>query len=100
MASAGAPDASAPSLYSDVIPPARFRADATVSLQLSDQRGIDGQCHPAFGPPPAGMKTDACAIGGRIVAPNPCSYPASDAYAHLLCHELGHVNGWPRTHGG
>jgi antirestriction protein ArdC len=31
--------------------------------------------------------------------PNPCAFPDSDAYAHLLCHELGHANGWPPTHG-
>lgn len=98
-AAINAASASAPSLYSDRTPPVRFQGDATVSLELSDQQGIDRRCHPRFGAPPAGMKTDACEMDGRVVAPNPCTYPDSDAYAHLLCHELGHVNGWPRTHG-
>lgn len=88
------------SLYSDSAPPARFQGDATIQLQLSDQADIDRTCHPLFGQPPQGMKTDACEFGGRVVAPNPCTYPPSDAYAHMLCHELGHVNGWPPTHGG
>lgn len=99
MAAAAVATATAPSLYSDARPPVRFQSDATVSLQLSNQAGIDRACHPLFGPPPAGMKTDACEVAGRIVAPNPCAYPDTDAYAHLLCHELGHANGWPRTHG-
>ena len=87
------------SLYSDVTPPVRYQGDASVQLDVTSQSGIDQRCHPVFGEPPAGMKTDACEIGGRIIAPNPCSYPQSDAYAHLLCHELGHANGWPATHG-
>jgi hypothetical protein len=41
----------------------------------------------------------ACASGRRITMPNPCDYPAGDEYAALLCHELGHLNGWPATHG-
>jgi len=45
------------------------------------------------------MKTDACETGGRIIAPNPCSFPDTDAYARILCHEIGHANGWPSTHG-
>lgn len=28
-----------------------------------------------------------------MVLPNPCAFPFSD-YATLVCHELGHVNGW------
>lgn len=31
--------------------------------------------------------------------PNPCDYPQTDAYARLICHELGHINGWPAYHG-
>ena len=97
---AGALAAAGPaSLYSDSTPPVRYRRDTTVQLQVTDQEGIEQACHPVFGPPPAGMKTDACEIDGRIVAPNPCRFPDSDAYAHLLCHELGHANGWPATHG-
>ena len=88
-----------PSLFSDATPPARFRGDASVSLQFRDQPGINRECQPLFGTPPTGMKTDACEMDGRIIAPNPCDYPSSDAYAHLLCHELAHANGWPRTHG-
>jgi hypothetical protein len=85
--------------YSDARPPAVFQKDATVTLQLSSQARIDASCQAMFGKPPSGFRTNACASGHRLVMPNPCSYPDSDAYAHLLCHELGHANGWPPTHG-
>lgn len=85
--------------FSDGRPPDRFQDDRTVTVQFTDQRGINEACHPRFGPPPAGMKTNACATGRRVIAPNPCDYPESETFAHLLCHELAHMNGWPSTHG-
>lgn len=30
--------------------------------------------------------------------PNPCSFRRGEEYAELMCHELGHVNGWPPKH--
>ena len=33
----------------------------------------------------------------RVIMPNPCTYPEVsniDSYAYLLCHELGHINGF------
>ena len=86
-------------VLSDVTPPARYQGDATMTVQATDQAGINAACNPLFGAPPAGMKTNACATGRRVVVPNPCRFDQSDRYAHLLCHELGHVNGWPSTHG-
>ena len=80
-------------------PPARFQAAATTVVQISDQAGVDRTCHALFGKPPAGMKTDACFTGERMVLPNPCDFPQTESYARMLCHELGHVNGWPSTHG-
>lgn len=29
-----------------------------------------------------------------IVVPNPCLMPETDFYAGIVCHELGHENGW------
>ena len=99
LLAAAAAALSAPSYYTDQTPPERFRRDTTVRLQITGQDGINQACHKAFGPPPPGMKTDACEIDGRVIAPNPCAFPASDAYARLLCHEIGHANGWPASHG-
>jgi hypothetical protein len=90
---------SAPSLYSNERPPERFQGNATIVLTTADQTGVDQACLAQFGPAPEGMKTDACETGGRIFAPNPCSFPETDLYARILCHEIGHANGWPATHG-
>ncbi len=84
--------------FSDGRPPGRFTGEATTLVQVTDQAGVNRACHPLFGAPPAGMKTDACFTGERMVLPNPCDFP-EERYARMLCHELGHVNGWPSTHG-
>ena len=68
-------------------------------VQRADQGEIQRVCEAKFGAPPAGMRTNACDTGERMVMPNPCNFPDTDRYAHLLCHELGHANGWPPTHG-
>jgi hypothetical protein len=34
-----------------------------------------------------------------LIAANPCLAARRDLYAAILCHELGHLNGWPSTHG-
>ena len=97
LAAAGLPPKTTP--FSDDRPPARFQGAVTVQLEVSDQARIDKICHPLFGTPPAGMKTDACQTGDRVIMPNPCSFPQTETYARMLCHELGHANGWPSTHG-
>ena len=84
--------------FSDGRPPERFQGDATVQLEVTDQAGVDRVCQPLFGKPPAGAKTVACQTGRRVIAPNPCLYP-TETYAQMLCHELGHANGWASTHG-
>jgi antirestriction protein ArdC len=34
-----------------------------------------------------------------LIMPDPCKFPATDNYARLMCHELGHLDGWPGSHG-
>lgn len=48
------------------------------------------------------LNTIACAdIGGhKIYMPNPCTYPEvkdENSYAHLVCHEVAHTEGWKHT---
>jgi hypothetical protein len=84
--------------YSDSLPPARFRGDNSIKVRFSDQAGVDAVC----GKAPCNMVTLACTSVRRpqlMTLPNPCRYPTSDGYAQLVCHELGHLNGWPATHG-
>jgi hypothetical protein len=86
------------SLFTSAQPPERFQHAATFVVEVQNQQAIDARCQPLFGTPPPGMKTDACSMNGRVILPNPCAYP-SESYARMLCHEMGHVNGWPPTHG-
>jgi hypothetical protein len=81
-------------LYSSEDPPARFRANTRARIRFMDEAAIGRACgDEGFG---------SCASIGPLrrpwlVMPNPCGIPES--YAKRLCHELGHVNGWPRLHG-
>ena len=85
--------------YNDGRPPARFQGDVNVAMDIRDHAGVAKECQALFGTPPQGMKTNACYTGRKLIMPNPCSIPQTDAYAHMLCHEIGHANGWPSTHG-
>lgn len=82
---------------SDVIPPPRFRYDSTTKLvTINTQAVMDQDC----GVPEKGRRL-ACTRGTRrhpvVFMPNPCDFP-DERYAHLLCHELGHVQGWGADH--
>lgn len=82
---------------SDDRPPLRFQSNnATVIGFVSV---LETYC----GTAPPGYQVQACVRqmknGGTVMfMPNPCAYPDSDAYAHLACHELAHINGWPANH--
>ena len=86
-------------LFSNSAPPERYTRDASLVLSISDQAGIEQTCQPLFGVPPPGRKTLGCTVGDTVTLPNPCTFPETETYARMLCHELGHVNGWPATHG-
>jgi len=86
---------------SDGRAPERFRADRTITIQFESPEAVNRIC--SNGRPICGYQFMACFIPGplgrRIIMPNPNSYPDDDPYAHLLAHELAHVNGWPGWHG-
>ena len=75
--------------------PLEYRHGAVAVVHFVDtQEEIDAVCGKA---PPGKTKLGCETEKGEIVVPNPCNYPeASDdnSYAHLLCHEKAHVNGW------
>lgn len=51
------------------------------------------------GVPPPGYRILGCHKDGTIVMPNPCKEEyVGEAYAKLMCHEMGHRNGWPGDH--
>lgn len=81
------------SVYSTDAPPMRFRKDRSFRLEIMEPAELSKACgDPAF------IACEGETIRGvRVIVPNPCGW--SGEYAHILCHELGHVNGWPRLHG-
>jgi hypothetical protein len=87
-------------IASDGMPPLRFRGDKEIRVTFKQQPLIDHACRDFAAP--AGFKRLACThvsvFGSIITMPNPCEFEF-DPYAVLMCHELGHANGWPSTHG-
>lgn len=81
------------------LPPARFRANTQVTVQLADPAEVERIC--GGGLPICGVRVLACHRRGHIVMPNPDLYPpdASLPWSDLFLHEMGHANGWPAWHG-
>lgn len=88
-----------PRTINDGTPPIRFRKDSGAVVWFVSPRDLQMVCG---GDAPVGMVYAGCQgekDGIPIIAvPNPCLFD-NEPYAHVLCHELGHRNGWPGTHG-
>lgn len=85
-------DATAQGL-AEVVPPERFRADAA-AVALFSSAAVAQACGGAIAC--AGRNAKGIPI---VALPHPCALAGREIYATILCHELGHVNGWPGTHG-
>ena len=70
-------------------PPARYQGDVTAGVVFTSEGRVQRMC-------PQISYAVGCTVGGTIYVPNPCRW--NDPYATLLCHEMGHVNGWPAGH--
>lgn len=76
--------------------PQKYRGDTTALVYFTDQKTIDKNCGKQADPR---LYTVACAYQKRMTMylPNPCKDKDADkpeSYAHVLCHEIGHLNGW------
>lgn len=74
------------------MPPERYQQSRPVMVEIVSPEMVASRCIQRGAVVPA----MACANTEFITMPNPCQY--QDWYARLLCHELGHVNGWPAHH--
>lgn len=76
-------------------PPQEYQKSTAARVIFTDPSGIGKMCGVAK---EAGQLILACQgeIKGMpvIVLPNPCLWPEPEFYAAVVCHELGHVNGW------
>ena len=90
---ASAPLAPGSTLYSDSTPPVRFQGD-DVAVVIMVQ-SVAPYCGTSARPD---MTLIACSNKNTIVVQNPCLFD-NESFAHILCHEKGHISGWPGTHG-
>jgi hypothetical protein len=79
-------------------PPLRYRGDGQASVSfMHDVSRLCTLINPKL---PPGYAYEACMDGNHLNLPNPCAPRfAGETYAHIACHELGHINGWSRLHG-
>lgn len=76
-------------------PPVRYRGTGMVIVIYGSQALIDKEC----GKAPKNFVTEACASEQREVLPDPCTFPKTDDYARIACHENAHFfRDWPETH--
>lgn len=89
-----------PGLYvGDTPPPERFRGDTGAVVWFLSPAEVDLRCGDITGRQ-LGDTFYACTHGVDITLPNPCGAQfAGERFARLACHELGHENLWPATHG-
>jgi hypothetical protein len=87
----------------DDLPPTYFQGNAPPSVVITvDNTNTKENC----GVAQKGWRILACEFTGKnntpiIIMPNPCRYPEAkdeNSYAHLMCHEFGHANGWNSDH--
>lgn len=73
-------------------PPDRYTAGRVTIVSF----GTLDRC----GDPPEGMQFDGCIRerGAVVHMPNPCLHKNEGKFARIMCHELGHLNGWNETH--
>lgn len=76
-------------------PPQSMQSDTIVGVEFTNDETILARC---------GKDAAACEWrDGKkrplIVAPNPCDF-TGESFALVMCHELGHANGWPADHRG
>ena len=85
---------------SDALPPLRYQQNMAAVMVTVHPSMLAEACNVKV---PPGYTLMACSFEDQgtpvIIMPNPCLFADGDYYARILCHESGHVNGWPATHG-
>lgn len=80
----------------DGMPPERFKGEVIIPVGFLYLDSLGEVCGKAALP----LVRLGCATDKAIAIIHPCA-PAfkGEFFARLMCHEAGHVNGWPATHG-
>lgn len=78
-----------------LLPPIEYQRNNGARIVFATRQELHRRCSSSH----AAACTDKIGDEWIIFMPNPCNEPKREAYAMKLCHELGHVNGWPADHG-
>lgn len=81
------------------LPPERFRGNAAALVYFTDRTGVEQLCGTAE--PPNIMiacKRSFAGDGVIVIMPNPCLIGEAEFFAKIMCHEMGHVQGWGGNH--
>ena len=83
-------------------PQGAFRAGTAIRVEFTDPARVGLRCahRGALDAGRPTLSSVACSNASGITVVNPCSVVDGGWYADLLCHEMGHVNGWPANHPG
>ena len=85
----------AASAVSSAAPPVQYQGDASAYVHFV--RDVAATCPIKA---PAGYTLKGChqRLGGQsiLILPHPCAYPGE--FARIVCHEIGHTNGWSGMH--
>jgi hypothetical protein len=81
------------------MPPVRFQGNNAAVTVFTDRAGIEEYC----GKAQPGYVIVACRREHEngtsfIFMPNPCVIGDKEIYSRVMCHELGHANGWTGEH--
>lgn len=86
----------------DDLPPSRYQGNAKPTIVVTVD---DTNTKAACGVAQPGWVLMGCEFdtkkGPTIIISNPCNWPETrdkETFAHLMCHEFGHVNGWSVDH--
>jgi hypothetical protein len=80
------------------LPPVQYREDKVIAIiQFTYPKDVDKGCGGSPEDDPTYIVACTKVGGPKMLAPHPCLYP-EDPYARVLCHELGHISGWPADH--
>lgn len=88
------------------LPPTQYQGDHVALVYFVDNPnslkacGISQQLDSKGGPTVFRGCVRDTPLGQIVYLPNPCKDKKATAenYGSLVCHELGHVNGWPSNH--
>lgn len=80
--------------YDAIVPPRRYRENNGAVVQFVSDHELAKVC---------GREAVACVktvgMASVVYVLNPCRVLRRDEYSTILCHELGHVNGWTHPTG-